>query len=74
MAILPVLRIRYNSGQKYNNPFEVVISKYTRIYRDNCDPQYALDRFEWVDKVVESFHSRQEAQIFLNSLKDLEVI
>lgn len=74
MAILPSLKIRYNSGQKYNNPFEVVISKHICVYKNNCDPQYALDKFEWVDEVLESFHSREEAQIFLDSLKDLEVI
>lgn len=67
------IKIRYNRSKKYYKPFEVITETFMCVYKDNCDPQYALDKYDWVTSVVDSFSTRQEAEQFMLSIDKLEV-
>lgn len=68
-----IIQIRYNRAKKYHKPFEVITKTLTCTYKDNSDPQYALDRYDWVDTIIDSFYSKAEAEQFMKSLDGLEV-
>lgn len=67
------IKLRYNRAKKYHKPFEVVAETFTCVYKDNGDPQYALDRYDWVVTVVDSFENRGEAESFMTTLGDMQV-
>ncbi len=68
-----IFEIRYNRAKKYHKPFELITKTFTCTYKDSSDPQYALDRYDWVDTIVDSFYSKAEAEQFMKSLDRLEV-